>query len=63
MKYKFVLLFFFSFSTLFAEERAWIEKFNFCDFPKAAASFVSRTIIFDRLGYRKKQFYKDLLLK
>lgn len=40
-----------------------IEKFNFCDFPKAAASFVSRTIFFDRLGHRKKQFYKDLLLK
>ena len=40
-----------------------IEKFNFCDFPKAAASFVSRTIFFERLGHRKKQFYKDLLLK
>ena len=41
MKYKFVLLFFFSFSTLFAEERAWIEK-SFAD------SIIERQKIFDK---------------
>jgi hypothetical protein len=41
-----------------------VEKFNFCDFPKATANCVCGAIIFyNKICYRKKQFYKDLLLK